>query len=162
MEPICDEDIEMLLSLFVRGGYVLNFKAKKDVDCFALGSIGKSICRDKSMGKSLTEYVKNRENTDGIKLYYLNPESWTLGELTATYEGVGEFRFSYLGEIRYSFFKKEVIHQRKNRAKADQIEKLLLKINADIAKEKQKSNRYYQESAEILSNVNRKKPEDSR
>ena len=27
-------------------------------------------------------------------LYYLNPESWTLGELTATYEGVGEFRFS--------------------------------------------------------------------
>ena len=68
MEPICDEDIEMLLSLFVRGGYVLNFKAKKDVDCFALGSIGKSICRDKSMGKSLTEYVKNRENTDGIKL----------------------------------------------------------------------------------------------
>ena len=95
-------------------------------------------------------------------LYYLNPESWTLGELTATYEGVGEFRFSYLGEIRYGFFKKEVIHQRKNRAKADQIEKLLLKINADIAKEKQKSNRYYQESAEILSNVNRKKPEDSR
>ena len=85
-----------------------------------------------------------------------------MGELTATYEGVGEFRFSYLGEIRYSFFKKEVIHQRKNRAKADQIEKLLLKINADIAKEKQKSNRYYQESAEILSNVNRKKPEDSR
>ena len=86
-------------------------------------------------------------------LYYLNPESWTLGELTATYEGVGEFRFSYLGEIRYGFFKKEVIHQRKNRAKADQIEKLLLKINADIAKEKQKSNRYYQESAEILSKV---------
>ena len=70
-------------------------------------------------------------------LYYLNPESWTLGELTATYEGVGEFRFSYLGEIRYGFFKKEVIHQRKNRAKADQIEKLLLKINADIATEKQ-------------------------
>lgn len=95
-------------------------------------------------------------------LYYLNPESWTLGELTATYEGVGAFRFSYLGEIRYGFFKKEVIHQRKNRAKADQIEKLLLKINADIAKEKQKSNRYYQESAEILSNVNRKKPEDGR
>ena len=28
-------------------------------------------------------------------LYYLNPESWTLGELTATYEGVGEVRFSY-------------------------------------------------------------------
>ena len=51
-------------------------------------------------------------------LYYLNPESWTLGELTATYEGVGEFRFSYLGEIRYGFFKKEVIHQRKNRAKS--------------------------------------------
>ncbi len=60
-------------------------------------------------------------------LYYLNPESWTLGELTATYEGVGEFRFSYLGEIRYSFFKKEVIHQRKKPGKADQIEKLLLK-----------------------------------
>ena len=40
-------------------------------------------------------------------LYYLNPESWTLGELTATYEGVGEFRFSYLGEIRYGFFYRE-------------------------------------------------------
>lgn len=110
-------------------------------------------------------WIGELEDSKKISLgrgYYLNPESWTLGELTATYEGVGEFRFSYLGEIRYGFFKKEVIHQRKNRAKADQIEKLLLKINADIAKEKQKSNRYYQESAEILSNVNRKKPEDGR
>ena len=86
-------------------------------------------------------------------LYYLNPTSWTLGELTAKYEGVGEFRFSYLGEIRYSLFKKEVLHQKRRMAKADQIEKLLLKINEDIAQEKKRSTHYYKESIDILSKV---------
>ena len=68
METMCDENIEVLLSLFIRNGYVLNFHTRKNFDCFVCGSIGKSICHNKSMGKSLTEYVKNSENSDGIKL----------------------------------------------------------------------------------------------
>lgn len=52
-------------------------------------------------------------------------------------------------------FKKEVLHQKRRMAKADQIEKLLLKINEDIAQEKKRSTHYYKESIDILSKVSR-------
>ena len=64
-------DIEkgLLLRLFNRGGYVLDF-VTADFDTFTMGSIGVALCQryGLSKGKSLTAYVNDADGDDAAKL----------------------------------------------------------------------------------------------
>ena len=69
MATISKIEIGAFLSLFNRGGYVLNFSTN-EFDTFTLNSVGVAVCEQYGMskGKSLTAYINNAEDSDVVKL----------------------------------------------------------------------------------------------
>jgi hypothetical protein len=70
MSNISKNEIGVFLSLFNRGGYVLNFSTD-DFDIFTLDSVGLALCNHYGMskGKSLTAYVNEADENNVIKLF---------------------------------------------------------------------------------------------
>lgn len=62
-------EVGTFLSLFNRGGYVLNFTTN-DFDVFTMGSVGVALCSQYNMskGKSLAAYVNEADDEDVVKL----------------------------------------------------------------------------------------------
>jgi hypothetical protein len=81
------------LSLFNRGGYVLNFSTN-DFDVFTQNSIGLALCNHykKSKGKSLTAYVNEGSDDNVIKLFSDLLEYYEIHYLREI-EGDAEFGF---------------------------------------------------------------------
>lgn len=95
MAKITPLEVGTFLSLFVRGGYVLNFSTN-DFDVFTQRSVGVALCSHYglSKGKSLAAYTNEADEKDIIKL---------LGDLLQHYE------LRYQDEIE---FDKEVSYDR--------------------------------------------------
>lgn len=86
----------IFLSLFNRGGYVLNFSTN-DFDNFTLMSIGLALCEHyrESKGKSLTAYLNECTDAEALKL---------LNDLMGYYELHYEDEFSKSGESAGGFY----------------------------------------------------------